>query len=71
MIFYRVRSEYDNIPKNPKIHDGQILIGLELYTVSEFNKLPYIYCVAFDRIDIPKKSTYIFFGARFENEVFS
>lgn len=67
MIYYRVRKEYDNLPKNPKIHDGNILIGGELYTEKEFNKLPYIYAGAFERIDIPRNQTYWFFGARFQN----
>ena len=66
MIYYRVRKEYDNFPKNPKIRDGNILVAEELYTVAEFNKLPYVYAGAFERIDIPKSQTYVFFGARFQ-----
>ena len=66
MIYYRVRKEYDNFPQNPKIHDGNILVGNELYTEKEFNKLPYVYARAFERVEIPRNQTYIFFGARFE-----
>ena len=40
MTYYRVREQYDNFPKNPKVRDGNILIGGELYTEKEFNKLP-------------------------------
>lgn len=66
MIFYRVRKEYDQMPKNPRRRDGNILIANELYTEAEFNKLPYIYAGAFERVDIPKTQTYWFFGARFQ-----
>lgn len=65
MIYYRVRKEYDNFPRDPRIHDVNILIGGELYTEKEFNKLPYVYAGAFERIDIPKNQTYWLFGARF------
>ena len=68
MIYYRVRKEYDNFPQNPRIYDGNILIAEELFTEKEFNKLPYIYAGAFERIDIPRNSTYWFFGARFQKE---
>ena len=68
MIFYKVRKIYDNFPRNPKILDGNILIGDELYTEKEFNKLPFIYAGAFERVEIPKSRTYMSFGARFEIE---
>lgn len=68
MIYYRVRKEFDNFPQNPRIRDGNILIGGELLTEREFNKLPYIYAGAFERIDIPRNQTYWFFGARFQKE---
>lgn len=67
MTYYRVRKEYDNFPQNPKVHDGNILIGGELLTEREFNKLPFVYAGAFERVDVPKNQTYYFFGARFEN----
>ncbi len=66
MLFYRIRKEYDQFPKNPKIRDGNIYIGGELYTTLEFNKLPYIYAGAYEKIDIPKNKTFWSFGARFE-----
>lgn len=67
MIYYRVRREYDNFPKDPINRDGDILIGGELYTEKEFNKL-HLYLVnagAFERVEIPKSQTYWCFGARF------
>ena len=68
MTYYRVREQYDNFPKNPKVRDGNILVGGELYTEKEFNKLPYIYAGAFERVEIDTKHTYMFFGARFEDD---
>lgn len=68
MIYYRVRKEFNNFPQNPRIHDGNILVGGELFTEREFNKLPYVYARAFERIDISRNSTYWFFGARFQKE---
>ena len=68
MIYYRVRKEYDNFPKNPKVHDGNILVANELYTEKEFNKLPFVYAGAFERVEIPKSETYWFFGARFQKQ---
>ena len=63
-----MREQYDNFPKNPKVRDGNILVGGELYTEKEFNKLPYIYAEAFEKVEIDKKDTYMFFGARFEDD---
>ena len=68
MMYYRVRKEFDNFPKNPRAHDGNILVGKELYTEKEFNKLPYVYAGAFEKVNIPKHQTYWFFGARFQKE---
>ena len=68
MTYYRVREQYDNFPKNPKVKDGNILVGGELYTEKEFNKLPFVYAEAFERVEIDKKDTYMFFGARFEDD---
>lgn len=67
MIYYRVREQYDNFPKNPKVRDGNILVGGELYTEKEFEKLPFVYAGAFERVEIDKKDAYFFFGARFAN----
>ena len=65
MIYYHVRKEYDNFPQNPRIHDGNILVAEELYTEKEFNKLPFVYAGAFEKVEIPKSQTYMCFGARF------
>lgn len=67
MVYYRVREQYDNFPKNPKVRDGNILVGGELYTEKEFNKLPFVYAGAFEKVEIDEKNTYMFFGARFAN----
>lgn len=67
MKYYRVREQYDNFPKDPKVRDGNILVGGELYTEKEFEKLPYVYAGAFERVEINKKDTYFCFGARFAN----
>ena len=66
MIYYRVRKEYDQFPQNPSVRDGNILVANELFTEAEFNKLPYVYAGAFERVDIPKSKTYWCFGVRFE-----
>ena len=67
MTYYRVREQYDNFPKNPKVRDGNILVSGELYTEKEFEKLPFMYAGAFERVEINKKDTYYSFGARFAN----
>ena len=67
MTYYRVREQYDNFPKNPKVRDGNILVGGERYTEKEFEKLPFVYAGAFESVEIDKKNTYMFFGARFAN----
>ena len=66
MIYYRVKESYDNMPKNPYVHDGDFYIAGELYTTKEVDKLPFIYAAAFDVVEIPKSQTYWFFGARFQ-----
>ena len=66
MIYYRVRKEYDQMPKNPSVRDGNILVADELFTEAEFNKLPFVYAGAFERVEIPKSKTYWFFGVRRE-----
>ena len=66
MTYYRVRKEYDQFPQNPRVRDGNILVADELFTTAEFNKLPFVYAGAFERVEIPKTKTYWCFGARFE-----
>lgn len=68
MTYYRVREQYDQFPKNPKVRDGNILIGGELYTEKEFSKLTNVPAKAFEKVDIKKSNTYMFFGARFYDD---
>ena len=68
MVYYRVRKEFDNFPQDPRIHDGNILVAEELFTEKEFNKLPFVYAGAFERVEIPTNQTYMFFGARFQKK---
>lgn len=42
MRYYKVKPEYDQTYKNPRIHDGNILIGNELYTESERIKMRFV-----------------------------
>ena len=70
MTYYRVKPEFDQCYKNPKVHDGNIFIANELYTPAERNKMPHISDKVFDEVEISSRKTYWFFGARFaESEV--
>lgn len=69
MTYFRVKPQYDNAPRYIINHRGQrardgILIGNELLTARKRSK---INCTdaAFERVNISKKRTYFFFGARF------
>lgn len=75
MKYYRVKKEFDNYPmfKNTatiQAYDG-IYIGNELFTEKELekhmknHKLPARVTTMFDVVEISKKRTYWFFGARF------
>ena len=81
MVYYRVKPQYDNITKykrmnNSKylVNDGSILIGGELYTEKEYNRMieNYVFRIPvdklFERVEISKRRVYWFFGARFEVE---
>jgi hypothetical protein len=68
MIYYRDRKEYDQFPESRRVHDVNILVAEELYTEMEFNKLHFVYTGAFERVDIPKHQTYVFFGTRFQQK---
>lgn len=57
MRYYKVKPEYDQTCKNPRIHNGNILIGGELYTKSERIKMRFVPDKCFD--------TGFMFGARF------
>lgn len=65
MRYYKVKPEYDQTYKNPRIHDGNILIGGELYTESERIKMRFVPDKCFDIVDIPRNKTGFMFGARF------
>lgn len=72
MIYYRVRKKYDNeqlyTEKSPHRHIG-FLIGDELYTRKEFDKLLNRCGIdilpMFVPVEVPKSKVYFFFGARF------
>ena len=66
MTYYRVRQEYDQLPQDAKVRDGNILVANELFTKAELKKLPFVCTKVFERVKIPKNQTYLFFGARFE-----
>ena len=68
MKYYQVKPQFDQKRKYPNTSNFDILIGEELYTEAEFNKLPYVYAAAFELVDIPKSKTFWSFGARFEAE---
>lgn len=65
MRYYKVKPEYDQTYKNPLIHNGNILIGGELYTESERIKMRFVPDKCFDVVDIPRNKTGFMFGARF------
>lgn len=71
MTYFRVKPQYDNAPRYIINHRGQrtrdgILIGNELLTACERSKIS---CTdaAFERVNVSKKRTYFFFGARFSD----
>lgn len=67
MLYYRVKPQYDNCYKNPKIHDGNIYVANELYTEKEVQKQN-LNRNFLESVEISKKKIYWFFGARFEQE---
>ena len=73
MKYYRIKTEYDNarlLNRAQRTFDG-ILIGSELYTVKEWERLVLKYRVSEavrDIVNISSKETYWFFGARFQNK---
>lgn len=73
MKYYRIKPEYDNtrlLNRAKRTFDG-ILIGNELYTVKEWEKLVLKYRVSkavCDIVNISPKETYWFFGARFQDK---
>ena len=74
MVYYKVKPQYDNIPRyvyvghsNLKIRRDSILIAHELYTPRERERVA-MKDEFFDRVEISRKKTYWFFGARFASE---
>lgn len=71
MTYYRVKADCDNYPKymcnhkDSKIERRGVLVGNELYTPAERQKIANS-GKFFEVIEIPKTHTYWFFGARFE-----
>lgn len=72
MTYYRVKPQYDNQTRyrwnnhHQGVPDG-IVIGNELYTPCEYARLAM--CPEwFDRVEISRRRTYFFFGARFAME---
>ena len=66
MLYYRVKPQYDNYCKNPKIHDGNIYVANELYTEKEVQKQN-LNRSFLEPVEVSKK-VYWFFGARFAAE---
>lgn len=60
MLYYRVKSEYDNMRRS----DGSIYVGRELLTAAEVKRYKTPQRIL-DAVDVPKNKTYFFFGARF------
>lgn len=70
MLYYKVKSQYDNKVRYTWNNHGQgvsngILIANELYTPGEFRKIAN-YPAWFEKVNISKRNIYFFFGARFE-----
>ena len=72
MLYLQVKPEYDNYRKNANF---DIFVANELYTIREFEKIVKEYHrkknelnKMFKYIDIPRKQTYFFFGARFARQ---
>lgn len=67
MLYYKVKPQYDNCYKNPKIHDGNIYVANELYTEKEVQKQNLNWNFL-EPVEVSKKKVYWFFGARFAAE---
>lgn len=71
MLYYRVKPQYDNTKcfvyighSNLKIKQEGILVGNELYTPKERERLA-MKDEYFEKVNISRKKIYWFFGARF------
>ena len=75
MLYMKVKPSADQFIINKKF---DILVANELYTIKEFEKLRYEFLKMgrgtaalkdkFDLVDISRKQTYFFFGARFARD---
>lgn len=75
MLYMKVKPSADQFVINKKC---DILVANELYTIKEFEKLRYEFLKMgrgttelkdkFEIVNISRKQTYFFFGARFSNE---
>lgn len=70
MLYYRVKPEYANarlLNRTTRAFD-RVLVGNELYTEKEWERLVLRYRVlgiVCEPVQISKRDTYFFFGARF------
>ena len=67
MLYYKVKPQYDNCYKNPKIHHGNIYVANEHYMEKEVQKENLIRSFL-EPVEVSKKKVYWFFGARFAAE---
>lgn len=72
MKYYRVKENFDNAPRfyegsDHRLRLDGILVGNELYTERERAKIMNA-DYHFDVVEVSKKKTYFFFGARFAME---
>lgn len=66
MKYYRVKEEYDNANISTPENVSYYIVARELYTIKEFEKKinkKWINC--FELVEVSKKATHWFFGARF------
>ena len=75
VLYMKVKKEADNFIIDKK---NNFLVGNELYTIKEFEKIRYNFLKMggstiqlkgkFELVEIPKNKTHFFFGARFEDK---
>lgn len=77
MLYWKVKKEHDNrclcvVKRGRYVNNGEILVGEELYTLKEWEKLvkTHVFGCAPEKcvelVEVKKTNTYWFFGARFE-----
>ena len=67
MKYFRVKKDYDQRNKNPRIRDGRIYVGGELYTAKEIErqKLNLAYM---EPVEVSQRKIFWCFGCRFIGE---